>query len=179
MAEEKREKQQGHSPQQKSEQSIIRIAGKDINGSFAIPKALNQVKGLGMNISHSMALIIEREFQIPMGTEIGSLSDEQIEKVETVIKEPSKFGIPTYLLNRQRDKDTNTNMHLTGSDLIVRGKQDIEADIRVQSWRGFRHQYGQKVRGQRTRSTGRTGETIGVMKKSAQPAAAPAKEEKK
>ena len=36
--------------------------------------------------------------------------------------------------------------------------------------RGFRHQYGQKVRGQKTRSTGRTGSTVGVVKKSLQPA---------
>ncbi|MGD0511191.1 MAG: 30S ribosomal protein S13, partial [Candidatus Micrarchaeaceae archaeon] len=43
------------------------------------------------------------------------------------------------------------------------------------TWRGFRHQYGQKVRGQSTRSTGRTGITVGVTKKSIQTAEKAAK----
>ncbi|MDE1825113.1 MAG: 30S ribosomal protein S13 [Candidatus Micrarchaeota archaeon] len=165
----------------KKEESIVRIAGRDINGSFPIAKALNQVKGIGLNMARGIALIAERKFDIKTSTQIGSLDDKQVEELESVIKEPAKFGIPTFLLNRQRDTDTNQSMHLVGSDLIVRTRQDIEAEIRSQSWRGFRHQYRQKVRGQRTRSTGRTGETIGVMKKSVAPATAGAKpaEEKK
>ena len=179
MAEEKQEKHQAH--QAKNEQSIIRIAGRDINGSFAIPKALNQVKGIGLNMAHAMTLMVEKNFNIKSSTQIGSLTDEQIDKIESIIKEPAKFGIPTYLLNRQRDKDTNLDMHMAGSDLTVRTRQDIEAEIKVQSWRGYRHQYKQRVRGQRTRSTGRTGDTIGVMKKSVQPATAgkPADDKKK
>ncbi|MDE1856273.1 MAG: 30S ribosomal protein S13 [Candidatus Micrarchaeota archaeon] len=166
---------------QKKEESIVRIAGKDINGSFRIAKALNHVKGIGLNMAHGIALLTERKFGIKMDTQIGSLTDEQIEKVETIIKEPAKFGIPTYMLNRRREPDTNKDMHLVGSDLIVKQKQEIEAEIRRQSWRGYRHQYGQRVRGQRTRSTGRTGETIGVMKKSVAAAtgATEKKEEKK
>ena len=161
--------------QKKEELSIVRIAGKDINGSYAIPKALNQVKGIGINIAHAIALVAEREFGIKVSTEIGSLSDQDTEKLEGIITEPGKYGIPRFMLNRQRDKDTNVDMHLSGTDLMLRVKQDVEADVRVQSWRGYRHQYRQKVRGQRTRSTGRTGETIGVMKKSAQATATAAK----
>ncbi|MGI0141959.1 MAG: 30S ribosomal protein S13 [Candidatus Micrarchaeales archaeon] len=176
MAEERQEnKQQARKPQQAVEQSIVRIAGKDINGAFPIPKALNQVKGIGLNMAHAIAMMAERTFNIKTTTEIGSLSDQDIEKLETIIKNPEKHKIPIFMLNRQREPETNQNMHLVGSDLIVKQRQEIEAEIRKQSWRGYRHQYKQKVRGQRTRSTGRTGETIGVMKKSAAAAAAPAK----
>ena len=59
-------------------------------------------------------------------------------------------------------------MHMIGVDLTVKNRQDVDNMIRIQAWRGHRHQYGQKVRGQRTRSTGRTGATMGVMKKSAE-----------
>ncbi|MDE1827713.1 MAG: 30S ribosomal protein S13 [Candidatus Micrarchaeota archaeon] len=157
------------------ELSIVRIAGRDINGAFPIPKALNQVKGIGLNMAHAIATVTERVHNIKKNVQIGSLTEAEIDKLEAVIKEPAKFGIPTYLLNRQREPETNQNMHLVGSDLIVKQKQEIEAEIRKQSWRGYRHQYGQRVRGQRTRSTGRTGDTIGVMKKSAAAGAAPAK----
>jgi small subunit ribosomal protein S13 len=50
----------------------------------------------------------------------------------------------------------------------VQTRQDIEDMIKQQTYVGFRHQYGQKVRGQRTRSTGRTGATVGVTKKKIQ-----------
>lgn len=42
----------------------------------------------------------------------------------------------------------------------------------VRSYRGVRHERGQKVRGQRTRSNGRTGMAAGVIKKTAREAAA-------
>jgi small subunit ribosomal protein S13 len=35
----------------------------------------------------------------------------------------------------------------------------------MNSWRGYRHAYGLKVRGQRTRSTGRKGKAVGVKVK--------------
>jgi hypothetical protein len=44
----------------------------------------------------------------------------------------------------------------------------------VRSYRGVRHERGQKVRGQRTRSNGRTGMAAGVLKKDAKAAAAAA-----
>jgi len=36
---------------------------------------------------------------------------------------------------------------------------------KIKCWRGIRHRLGLKVRGQRTKTTGRTGMTIGVRRK--------------
>jgi small subunit ribosomal protein S13 len=56
------------------------------------------------------------------------------------------------------------------SDLIFYVRNDIEREKRTKSWRGVRHTLGLKVRGQRTRTTGRTGMTVGVTRrKVAQP----------
>jgi small subunit ribosomal protein S13 len=54
---------------------------------------------------------------------------------------------------------------LTGSELLYYVKEDIEREKRIKSWRGIRHALGLKVRGQRTRTTGRTGITVGVKRK--------------
>ncbi len=162
-------------PKESKEIMIVRMSGRDINGVFTIPKALDQVKGIGSNLAHAIALEAERKLGIPMSTRIGDLSEEQLSKLEDAIKDPSSLNIPPYLFNRRKDNETGKDIHLAGVDLVVRTRQDIEHDIRIQTWRGFRHQYGQKVRGQRTRSTGRTGATIGVTKKGAEaPAAATA-----
>ncbi|GAG60554.1 unnamed protein product, partial [marine sediment metagenome] len=44
-------------------------------------------------------------------------------------------------------------------------KRDIERMRRLRSWKGYRHGFGLKVRGQRTRSTGRKGLVVGVIRK--------------
>ena len=145
--------------------SIVRVAGKDVDGSLNMERALSKVKGIGMNLSHSLALTMESKLGISRTTEIGSLSDAQIAEVEKVIKDPVSFGIPSYLINHNKDMETGRRVHNVSSDLIFNTRQDINRDVASKTWRGFRHQYGQKVRGQSTRSTGRTGVTVGVTKK--------------
>ena len=144
----------------------MRVAGKDVNGSLNLERALSNVKGIGMNMSHALALVIELKLGIPKSTEIGSLNETQIADVEAIIKEPASAGIPIYMINRNKDMETGKNMHVVSNDLIFNTRQDISRDIANKTWRGYRHQYGQKVRGQATRSTGRTGITVGVTKKS-------------
>lgn len=170
MAEKEQAKQM---QQKKNAESIVRLAGKDINGGYPIMKALNQVKGIGLNMARNLSLVADSKLGIKQNTTIGSLNEEQMEKLEGIIKDPAKFGIPSFLFNKQREPESNKDMHLVGTDLIVKVKQEIEAEIKKQSYRGFRHQYGQRVRGQRTRSTGRSGDTIGVMKSKLAPAVAP------
>src|SRR5437899_3102049 len=66
-------------------------------------------------------------------------------------------------------------------------RDDTNVMRMIRSYKGVGHETGQKVRGQRTRSNGRTGLTVGVTKKAALEAAkakkaeeaAPKKEEKK
>jgi small subunit ribosomal protein S13 len=69
------------------------------------------------------------------------------------------------MLNRQKDIDTGENKHLIGADLTLQIKTDIDGMKNQKSWRGFRHAYGLRVRGQHTRTTGRKGKAVGVKKK--------------
>lgn len=158
--------------QQKREErlsSIVRLAGKDVNGSLNIERAIDQVRGVGSNMSHALTFAIEKHLNIPKTSNLGSLSEQQMESLENLIKNPEQFGIPVYMLNRRKDMETGKNMHLVSNDLLFSTRQDVNRDVTLRLWRGFRHQYGQKVRGQRTRSTGRKGATIGVTKKQEAP----------
>jgi small subunit ribosomal protein S13 len=47
---------------------------------------------------------------------------------------------------------------------VLTVKSDIDLMKEIKCWRGIRHMLGLKVRGQRTRTTGRTGITVGVKK---------------
>lgn len=155
----------GKKPQSSGAASIVRVAGKDMDGSLDMPRALANVRGIGHNMSRALAIVIESELKIPISTNIGSLSEEQVAQVEKIITNPSASGIPNYMLNRNKDMETGKNMHVVSNDLTFNVRQDVSRDVSNGNWRGFRHQYGQKVRGQHTRSTGRTGATIGVTKK--------------
>jgi small subunit ribosomal protein S13 len=180
----KEAKQHEHKSSQQNVASIVRLSGKDINGALNIRRSLQLVKGVGSNLSYVLSNIVETKLGIPLTTNVGSLSEEQVLKVEDVIKYPHKYGVPTYMLNRSNDMESgNPTLHNTGNELIFSTRQDVNRDITLKDWRGLRHQYGQRVRGQHTRSTGRTGATVGVTKKAvkdaqkaarASPAAAPA-----
>ncbi len=142
-------------------QHIIRFAGTDINGTQPVTYALTSVKGVGIKLANA---IIEKSGISP-GARMGFLSISEVEKIEDVLKNPVKYGIPLWLLNRRKDRETGNNIHLLSSDLVLQTKNDIDEQKKMRSWRGFRHSYGLKVRGQRTRTTGRKGKAIGVKKK--------------
>ncbi len=162
----------------KEAQSIVRLAGRDINGSMPVKRALSHVKGIGSNLANALSYTIEKELKISGDTKISELSEEQFEKVEEVIKNPAGYGVPLYMLNQRKDFDTGKDIHVIGNDLAFSVRQNVNREVALRSWRGLRHQYGQKVRGQHTRSTGRTGATVGVSKKSAMPQPAKGKEKK-
>jgi len=55
-------------------------------------------------------------------------------------------------------------LHLLTSDIPFTLRNDIERERIAASWRGYRHLSGLKVRGQRTRTSGRKGGAVGVAK---------------
>ena len=145
-------------------QHIIRFAGSDIQGTQPVTYALTNVKGIGIKLANA---IVEKSGISPE-TRMGFLSSANVEKIEDIITNPGKYGIPAWLLNRQKDLETGKDIHLLGADLVFQTKNDIDQMKKIRSWKGFRHSYGLKVRGQRTKSTGREGKAMGVKKKQVQ-----------
>ncbi len=95
---------------------------------------------------------------------MGYLSDEDVDRLKKAVDE---FGenVPEWVVNRRREILTSKNMHLMGSELTMECKEDIDLMKKTRSYRGIRHERGHKVRGQRTKSTGRKGATVGVIRK--------------
>ncbi len=140
---------------------VVRIAGTDLDGKLKLVYGLAGIKGIGVPTAYA----ILRKLGIDPDKRTGFLTDEEIEKLEEAILNPGRYGIPVWMFNRRKDYETGDNLHLIGSDLIFKAKQDIEREKRIKSWRGIRHALGLKVRGQRTHTTGRLGITVGVTKK--------------
>ena len=81
------------------------------------------------------------------------------------------------MVNRPMDWESGLDFHAYGSEWEIRVRDDVNRMKMIRSYKGVRHETGQKVRGQRTRSNGRTGLTVGVTKKAALAAQAAAKAE--
>lgn len=139
---------------------ITRVAGKDIEGGKKIVVALSEIRGIGYNL----AQVIIQSLNISPSLRIGFLTDKEITEIETAIRNPSRTGTPSWYLNRQKDTDSGGNNHFITSDLDFAVSSDIEREKSVMSWRGYRHMFGLKVRGQCTRTTGRRGGAVGVKK---------------
>ncbi|MEW5955816.1 MAG: 30S ribosomal protein S13 [Candidatus Micrarchaeota archaeon] len=162
---------------------IVRLAGKDLDGHLKVRSALTQIRGIGHNLSASLAIAVQSKLGVDPSMPVGELSEEKLEELETLVRNPGESVLP-FLLNRQKDLETGTARHLLATELAFAVNQDIQRQKDSRSYIGWRHSLGQKVRGQHNRTTGRTGMTVGVLKKALKQAAAAAaagekKEEKK
>ena len=150
---------------------ILRIAGKDIEGGRKLIVALSEIKGVGYNF----AQVLVQSLNINPNMRVGFLTENDIREIEQVISNPARAGIPQWYLNRRKNMDDGSNYHRITSDLDFAASNDIEREKLVMSWRGYRHMFGLRVRGQCTRTTGRRGGAVGVKKVKVMPgAAAPA-----
>jgi small subunit ribosomal protein S13 len=140
---------------------IVRISGTAIDGSNKMTYGLAHIKGVGINFAKAIA----KAAQLDENMRIGNISDDDIQKVESLLENPETGGIPGFLFNRRKDLDSGEDKHMHGSDLTLRQKMDIDFQRSVKSWIGVRHSFGLKVRGQRTRTCGRKGKAVGVKKK--------------
>jgi len=140
---------------------ILRISGADVDGALKVPYALTKIKGINLNFANA----ILKKAGINPDVRAGFLAEAEVKKIEEVMNEPTKFGLLNWLLNRRKDLETGKDLHLISADLALKTKTDIDRVKGIKSWRGYRHAYGLKARGQRTRTTGRKGKAVGVKVK--------------
>lgn len=139
---------------------IVRVANTDLDGKYQVIPALAMVKGLGMRT----AAIAAQRAGVNAYQKIGDLSDEDVLKLQQAV-EGIIESVPVWMLNRRKDIDTGEDTHFIGTDIDIKLRDDLNRLKKIRTFRGIRHETGQKVRGQRSRSNGRTGLTLGVQRK--------------
>ena len=151
---------------------IVRLANTDLEGARSVVYALTKVRGIGIRIAE----IVADQAGVRRSERIGNLTEPEAEKLEATLGKIAEI-VPHWMVNRPSDWETGEDVHLFSSDVELRLRDDINRMKMIRCYRGIRHEQGQKVRGQRTRSNGRTGLTVGVIKKTAIAAAKAAKKE--
>jgi small subunit ribosomal protein S13 len=125
---------------------MARISGVDIPRNKTIEIALTYIYGIGLTSSMS----ILGRVNIPGGTRVRDLTEEQVGRIRTLI-------------------DTE---YKTEGDLRREVQLNIKRLMDIGCYRGLRHRRGLPTRGQRTKTNARTrrgkkGSPIGIKKKGA------------
>ncbi len=142
-------------------QYIVRIANKDLNGERNVVLAMSDLKGIGTRLSETMI----KKLQIDPEKQMGELSEEEIQEIRDFVESQEYSDVPAWMLNNRFDPVTGKNMNLVTNDLDMQIQDNINAMKKMRSYRGIRHEGRHKVRGQRTRSNGRKGLSVGVQRK--------------
>jgi small subunit ribosomal protein S13 len=131
---------------------MARIAGVDLPREKRVEAALPYIYGIGP----SRALQICRATNVSPDTRVKNLAEDEVTRLRDFIER---------------------NFKVEG-DLRRDVAMDIRRLVEIGAYRGIRHKRSLPVRGQRTRTNARTRKgpkkTVGVRRKAATPAAAPA-----
>lgn len=139
---------------------VVRLMGTDLPGHKALKVALTRVKGIGKNLANMICHISGFD----TSTKAGTLSDEDIKKIETEMK-TIHTKLPKWMLNRQKDYDSGEDKHLFMTDIAYVTGNDKSRLSRIRSWRGLRLAAKLPVRGQKTRSNFRKKKNVVIKKK--------------
>lgn len=149
--------------EQKDFKHIVRVVNTDIDGNKSIESALRKIKGVNFmfaNMACSLAGVDNKK-------KTGYLLDEEIKKLDEVIKNPAKYNAPSWMFNREKDYEDGSDKHILTSDIHFIQDNDIKRLKKIKSYRGMRHAYGLPTRGQRTKANFRRnkGKVMGVKRK--------------
>ena len=139
---------------------MLRMADTDIDGLKPLRTALTAVKGIGNRTAVNICNITGFDPSL----KAGFLNQGQQDELRQAIDDYAQ-NVPLWMLNRQRDLESGDELHLAGQDLKLMREDDISRLRSIKCYRGIRHAGGHKVRGQRGRSNGRFGLTLGVQRK--------------
>lgn len=146
--------------QQKSQERIVRILSKDIEGRMKVYVGLTKIKGVSWAVSNAVCTLLK----IDKNRKIGELTDTEIAKITEFLKKPKA---PSFIFNRRDDLETGEDKHLIGVDLELKQEFDIKRLKKIKSYRGLRHTLGLPLRGQKTKAHFRKNrrKSSGIQKK--------------
>ena len=148
-------------PKNFREKVFFRTLRAQVDGNAKVVFGLTQIRGIGRRFGQAIVKVAG----INPNIRIGAIPEKDLNRLEEIIINPVQNGIPNWMVNRPKDLRTGEDLHMIGNRLDISLKRDIDRMKKIKSYKGVRHHLKLKVRGQRTKSTGRHGLVIGVMRR--------------
>nr|GAT57701.1 40S ribosomal protein [Mycena chlorophos] len=133
--------------------------------SLVVPEAHQQFQhilrllntnGVGRRYSN----LVCKKADVDLNKRAGDLNSDELERIVTIIQNPTQFKIPTWFLNRQKDIVDGKDSQILSNGVDSKLRDDLERLKKIRAHRGLRHFWGLRVRGQHTKTTGRRGKTV-------------------
>ena len=86
---------------------IIRVANTDLDGKKTIYQALRKIKGVDFMFSNAVC----NKIGLDKNMIAGKLDDDNITKLDEIIRNPNKFNLPIWLFNRRIDPLDGIDKH--------------------------------------------------------------------
>ena len=80
-------------------QHILRVMNTNIDGRTKIMYAMTSIKGCGRRFAN----IVLKKADIDATKRAGELSEEEVDRIITIMQNPRQYKIPDWFLNRQKD----------------------------------------------------------------------------
>lgn len=148
-------------PKNFREKVFFRKLRSQVDGNAKIEHGLTQITGIGRRFAQAIVKVAK----IDPNLRIGAVAEKDLNLIEEIILNPIENGIPDWMVNRPKDLRTGEDLHIIGNRLEITVKRDIDRMKKMKSYKGVRHRMKLKVRGQRTKSTGRHGLVVGVVRR--------------
>ena len=148
-------------PKNFREKVFFRKLRTQVDGNAKVEHGLTQIRGIGRRFAQS----IVRVAGIDSNLRIGAIAEKDLNRIEEIILNPIENGIPSWMVNRPKDLRTGEYLHIIGNKLEITVKRDVDRMKKIKSYKGVRHHLKLKVRGQKTKSTGRHGLVVGVTRR--------------
>ncbi|ODV96768.1 hypothetical protein PACTADRAFT_39929 [Pachysolen tannophilus NRRL Y-2460] len=137
-------------------QHILRLLNTNVDGRIKIMYALTTIRGVGRRYAN----LVCKKADVDLAKRAGELTQEELERIVTIMQNPTQYKIPAWFLNRQRDIVDGKDYHVLANNMESKLRDDLERLKKIRAHRGIRHYWGLKVRGQHTKTTSRRGKRV-------------------
>ncbi|KAG7103161.1 40S ribosomal protein S18-B like [Verticillium longisporum] len=123
-------------------QFILRLLNTNVRGQEKVMYALTKISGVGRRYSN----IVCKKADVDLNKRAGELTSEELERIVTIIQNPTQYKIPGWFLNRQRDIVDGKDSQILANGVHSKLRDDLERLKKIRAHRGLRHYWGLRVR---------------------------------
>lgn len=156
-------------------QHILRLLNTNVDGKRKVMYALTEIKGVGRRYSNIVCKKADVDLNkrcaphpniftanSPSCTypnfkthiSAGEMNSDELERIVTILQNPTQYKIPTWFLNRRKDITDGKNSQILSNAVDSKLRDDLERLKKIRAHRGLRHDRRLRVRGQHTKTTG-------------------------
>ncbi|KAG0039791.1 ribosomal 40S subunit protein S18B [Podila clonocystis] len=102
-------------PEKGQFQHILRVLNTNVEGKTKIMFAMTNIKGVGRRYAN----LVCKKADIDLKKRAGELTNEELERLVTIMQNPTQYKVPQWFLNRQKNFVDGKYTQLLANGLVV------------------------------------------------------------